>query len=250
MYFILSKILLLLIFPFTWIFVLLVYAIITKKTRLKYRLLIATVVLLYVFSCPFLLNWFSAAWDYRANSNNDQKHYSCAIILGGFSSVDNNGNGYFNSSADRIIQGMKLLTSGKAGHLLVSGGNGNLLPGKFKEGDWVKTQLLQLKYPDSSILVEDHSRNTIENASFSKPILQKAHLQPPYLLVTSAFHMRRAFMIFKKQGYDVDAWPCNFTNSGGGFSVDGLIPDAGVLAGWNTYLKEVVGYIVDSFKKS
>jgi uncharacterized SAM-binding protein YcdF (DUF218 family) len=246
MYFILSKVLLLLIFPFTWIFVLLVYAVITKNTRRKYRLLIATAVLLYLFSCPLLLNWLAGAWDYPASNN--QKHYSCAIILGGFSSVDNNGNGYFNSSADRFIQGMKLLTDGKAGHLLISGGNGNLIPGKFREADWVKTQLQELKYPDSSILIEDRSRNTIENAQFSKPILQKAKLQPPYLLVTSAFHMRRAYMIFKKQGYNVDADPCNFTN-GGGFSIDALIPDAGVLAGWNTYLKEVVGYVVDSFKK-
>jgi hypothetical protein len=26
-----------------------------------------------------------------------------------------------------------------------------------------------------------------------------------------------------------------------------IIPDAGVLSGWNTYIKEVVGYVVNSF---
>jgi uncharacterized SAM-binding protein YcdF (DUF218 family) len=250
MYFILSKILLLLLFPFLWIFVLLLIACITKKSRLRKRLLISSVVLLYLFSCPLLLNQFASAWDVTAVPTLSAKPYSCGIVLGGFTSIDKNGNGYFNGSADRFIQSVKLLATHKISHLLNSGGNGGLIPGKFREADWVKTQLKDFNFPDSSLLFENRSRNTLENAKFSKPILQQAHLQPPYLLITSAFHMRRAAMIFKKQGINIIPYPCNFMGGMGGISLDDLIPDAGTLGGWNMYLKEVVGYVVDYLKKS
>jgi len=250
MYFILSKVLLFLITPLFWIFALLVLTIIVKNTKRKKRLLIISVILLYIASCPLFLTLFSRLWDVKKYPEGNNRHYSCAIVLGGFSSPDKNGKGYFNWAADRFIQGIRLLATGKVNHLLITGGSGNLVQGTFRESDWVKGQLQQLKVPDSSFFIEDRSRNTIENAIFSKTVLQKAHLQPPYLLVTSVFHMRRALMIFKKQGYDVDAYPCNFINDDSAISFADLIPDSGTLLGWNIYLKEAIGYIVDYYKKS
>jgi uncharacterized SAM-binding protein YcdF (DUF218 family) len=247
MYFILSKVLLFLLYPMVWIFVLFLTALIAKDRKRKQRLLLTAVVLLYLFSIPLFINAFANAWSVPRYNVKNKRVYSCAIILGGFSSPDANGNGYFNSSADRFIQGIKLLSTGKVKHLLVTGGSGSLIQKQFREGTWVKTQLDELKYPDSSILIESNSRNTIENAVFSKPILQKAHLQPPYLLVTSDFHMRRAQMIFKKQEYDFDTYPCNFSGAEAHINISDLVPDAGSFGGWNTYLKELVGYVVDYF---
>jgi len=248
MYFILSKLLIFILSPILWVFVLLIIALVTKNSKRKKRLLISSVLLLYVFANHLLFNQFARAWNIAPYPKNNKKVYSCAIVLGGFSGADN-GKGYFNTNADRFIQGIKLLKTGKADHLLISGGNGNLIPGTFREGDWVRGQLKELQFPDSSILIEDRSRNTIENAVFSKAILKKANLHPPYLLVTSAFHMRRALMIFKKRGFDVDAYPCNYMGGTDAVSLSNLIPDAGALAGWDIYLKEVVGYAVDYFKK-
>jgi uncharacterized SAM-binding protein YcdF (DUF218 family) len=250
MYFILSKALLFLLSPILWVFTLLIITVVAKNVKRKKHFLISALILLYLIACPLLLTVVSRLWNTKPYPAGNKRHYSCAIVLGGFSSYDKNGNGYFNSSADRFIQGMRLLLTGKAAHLLITGGNGNLNPGSFREGDWTRSQLLQLKVPDSSILIENQSRNTIENAEFSKMVLQKTHLPPPYLLITSDFHMRRALMIFKKQGYNVDAYPCNFTDGGEPVSLGDLIPDSGTIAGWSTYLKEFVGYMVDCFKKS
>jgi uncharacterized SAM-binding protein YcdF (DUF218 family) len=119
------------------------------------------------------------------------------------------------------------------------------MPDKFEEADWVKTQLKLFKIPDSCILIEDRSRNTLENAAFSKRILEKNHLSPPYLLVTSAFHMRRSLGIFRKQKMDVLAYPCNYMGGNEKTSVTDFIPDAGVFGGWNTYIKELTGTIVN-----
>jgi uncharacterized SAM-binding protein YcdF (DUF218 family) len=245
MYFFFSKVLLIFILPFTWVMVALIAAIAVKKQKLQRRFLIISVVLLLVFTNPFLFNLFANHWDIKPVPLKKSGPYSCVIVLGGFSSEGKNGKGFFNSAADRFIQGVRLLTTGKASHILISGGNGNLIPDKFEESDWVKTQLLQLNIPDSCILIEDRSRNTIENAAFSKIILNKNHLQPPYILVTSAFHMRRSLGIFKKTGIKVTPYPCNYMTAGGRSLVDQLIPDSEVIGRWNYYVKELVGTIVN-----
>ncbi|WP_429382026.1 YdcF family protein [Mucilaginibacter sp. UYCu711] len=175
------------------------------------------------------------------------KKYSCVILLGGFSSSGPNG-GSFNGSADRFIQAVKLMSTKQASHILISGGNGELIPGKFREAAWVRTQLLKFNIPDSLILVESNSKNTIENAKFSKILLEKSNLPPPYLLVTSAYHLRRSLMIFKKAGIDVVPYASNYLSGGVGFGIDSFLPEAQTLARWELYTKEMVGYVVNYFK--
>jgi uncharacterized SAM-binding protein YcdF (DUF218 family) len=247
MFFIFSKLLIYFIYPFSWFLAFFIAAIIVKKTHLKRRFLLISAVVLLVFSNPFLLIEFATHWDVQPVPLKAGQ-YSCAIVLGGFSGEDAKGNGFFNGAADRFIQGVKLLTTGKVKRILISGGNGHLIPGKFEEADWVRTQLKQLKVPDSCILIEDRSRNTLENATFSKAVLAKNHLAPPYLLVTSAFHMRRSFYIFSKQKVDVVPYPCNYMVGNGKITFDDFIPDAGVFSSWNFYLKEVIGTAVTHFK--
>jgi uncharacterized SAM-binding protein YcdF (DUF218 family) len=245
MFFFFSKILEFFIYPFSWIVILTITALFIKKPRLKKKLFIAAAALFFIFSDSFLLNQFAKRWDIQPNNLNETHTYSCAIVLGGFSSDFANGKGYFNGSADRFIQALKLYETGKVTHILITGGNGNLIADSFREGDWVKTQLQILKVPDSCIIIEDKSRNTIENAAFTKPKLDNAHLKGPYVLITSAFHMRRSLQIFRKTKIDVTPFPCNYLNAGGYTGLSDFIPDPGVLAGWNIYIKELFGYFVN-----
>ena len=204
--------------------------------------------MLYVFSNSFLFNQFAQRWDIPDQSLNppDQK-YSCAIVLGGFSSSDEQGGGFFNTRADRFIQAVKLIEIKKTSHLLISGGNGNLQPRGFREATWVKTQLHDFNIPDSAVFIESNSKNTLENALFSKTLLDKSHLQAPYLLITSAFHMRRSLMIFRKAGIPVIPYPCNYLTKNPAIGLDDFFPDVEVLYNWNIYIKEVVGYVVNFF---
>jgi len=248
MYFILSKILLFLLFPLLWVFALFLIALLSKNPKRKKRFFIFALVMLYFFSAPFFLNQVANWWSIKPGRANEPKVYSCAIVLGGFSSIDRDKVGYFNGSADRFIQGLKALSTGKATHIMITGGNGSLFPGDFSEASWVKTQLSAFKVPDSLTLIESSSRNTIENAVFSKPMLQKAGLKPPYMLITSDFHMRRSLMIFQKEGYDVVPYPCNLMAGHNDNSLTDFIPDGGSIGGWEIYLKEIVGYVVDKWK--
>ncbi len=249
MYFIFSKVLLFLLFPLNWIFVFLLIALFSKRPKLKRRSFVTGIVLLIIFSNPYLLHLFARGWDVGPGPLNKGKTYSAAIVLGGFSGEDKNGKGIFNEESDRFIEGVRLKETGRVSHILVSSGNGNLQQSNFKEAAWAKVVLQEFKLPDTAILIEQNSRNTFENADFSKQVLEKAHLPPPYLLVTSAWHMRRALYVFKKAGLDVIAYPSGHVTGDSKFSfIDYIMPDAGVLIGWNFYLKEMVGLIVAHLK--
>lgn len=249
MFFILSKVLLILIQPICWIVYLLIASAIVKKPKTKKRLFFTALGLLYFFSNGFILNTFSHWWDVMSVPPGTTK-YSCAIVLGGFTSVDADGNGYFNGAANRHIAAVNLLQSGKVNKLLISGGSGLLLKGnQFKEADFVVSQLRLLKIPDSAILTENRSRNTWENAEFSKNVLAVNKIHGPYLLVTSAFHMRRALYTFKKIGLDVVPYTSDYHGRYNSIvPLQMIIPDAETLAQWGYYTKEIAGYITYYFK--
>lgn len=205
--------------------------------------------MLIVFSNPFLFYLFTKNWDIDPATLAKGKVYSAVIVLGGFSGEDRNGNGFFNEQATRFVKGLELHEQGDASHILISSGNGSLQPGSFREATWVKGELKKFNLPDSTILIEQESRNTFENATFSKKLLTQKHLLPPYLLVTSAWHMRRAQYIFKKEGLDVMSCSSGLSTSNKKFIPDDyFMPDAVVLAGWNQYFKEAVGLIIAHLK--
>lgn len=247
MYFLFSKLLIYFLSPFFWIITLFIIAFFLKHRKPKQLTFITALLLLLVFSNGFLLSQFSAHWDIEPYPLNQKKTYSCALILGGYIS-EVNGSGFFNNAADRYIQAVKLKETGKVTHLLFTGGDASLTPDGFIEGNWLRAELKPFRFPDSTLLFEKQSRNTIENIRFSKAMLEARHLPPPYLLVTSAFHMRRTLLICKKAGLQVVPFPCNLSPARSAVFIDDFIPSGETLSGWNTYLKEMVGYLVTSFK--
>ncbi|NEU08821.1 YdcF family protein [Flavihumibacter sp. R14] len=225
-----------------WLLAGLCLGIFSRSYRVRNRALLYTLILLILFSNPFLLNRFSRLWDVDTGNINSQKVYSCTIVLGGFSSSDGDGRGYFNAHADRFIQGLKLKMTGKVSHLLITGGNSDIIPGKFRESVWVKEELKLMQVPDSSILIESESRNTLENALFVTQELKRRGLAPPYLLVTSAFHMRRALYTFRRAGVQVIPYSSTYIAGRKKVSVDEFIPQVEILSKWGIYIKELIGF--------
>ena len=246
MYFFLSKVLLIIIQPFTWVLVLLLIAVFTKNAKRKQRFLISACVVLYFFSNSLFVKLYARMWDYPPNTS-PQKNYSSIILLGGFVSEGITGKGEFNNAADRYIQATKLLKGHAASHLLFTGGNGSLNPTLFREGIFVKQELLKMGFADSTLLIDSQARNTFENAANSKALLDSAKLKGPYLLVSSAFHMPRAMLIYRKAGMDVVPYPSHYI-VGREIYFGDLMPAIGNFDTWNTYLKELVGYMVARLK--
>ena len=232
--------------PLNWIFVLIIAAWYFPKRRLKKIFIIAAITVFLVFGNHWLLNVFARNWQPAPVAVSSLPVYDCGIVAGGFASPDTETNGYFNATADRFIQVVKLYNAGKIKHILISGGNGKDTDASFREAAWVKGELLAFRVPDSVIIIEDQSTNTKENARNSKRLLDSLQFKPPYLLITSAYHMPRANLLFEKSGVPVEAFPCNYGDGMGPFTVGDLVPGVSTLLAWNRYLKEVLGVFVYS----
>lgn len=242
MFYILSKILLFLLSPFFWIIVLLGWSFYTKVEQRKKRLKILSVVLLIIFTNPFLFNVAVRSWQTERPVLPEGKTYDAVILLSGMSKTDRHEQSYFSEEADRFIQAIKLYRRGNAKYIAVTGGGVGLFKHSKPEADFLQQELMLQGVPADKILKENISKNTYENAVFIKQKLDSLHLKPPFLLVTSAIHMPRAKAVFENARVQVIAYPGPFkeVNHKKSFA-DYTVPDASLLKEWRIFLKEIVG---------
>lgn len=134
------------------------------------------------------------------------------IVLGGAVDITNtqmHGQVALNDSAERLTMAAALARRYPDARLLLSGGNGALMPGNLSEAVMMRRLLVELGVDPARIAIEDRSRNTIENAIRSK---EAAKPQPgeTWLLITSAAHMPRAVGCFRHVGWDVLPYPVDY----------------------------------------
>ena len=245
MFFILSKILFFLLIPFWWVIILLIWMRLTKKPKLKKRLLVLALIITIVFTNLYLYRILVFSWQVSPVTLSANKTYEAGIVLGGMAGYDKNGRGYFGNNADRFIQVANLYHQGIIKKIIVSGGKGTLSQDEPAESFFLHTQFIANGIKDSDIIIESRSRNTFENAVYSKRITDSLHLQPPFILVTSALHMKRSASVFKKAGFDCISFPCDYKVNPEKFSLeDCIIPNISLLNEWSNFIKEVVGLYV------
>jgi uncharacterized SAM-binding protein YcdF (DUF218 family) len=244
MFFLLSKILAFLVTPLYWVFTLLVLAL--WKTRLQKRLLIAALLTLYFFSNSFILDECLRSWETPALKDNQLSTYPAAIVLGGFSTYDVHLNRpQYNRSTDRLLQTIALYKKGIVKKIIFTGGSGIVLHPDLKEGPLVAHLLSTLNIPAEDVLIEPESRNTRENAVFTAKLVAEQHLHGPFLLVTSAMHMRRSLACFQNVGLPVMPYSTDCYSGPRKFEPEHLLlPNAETLHTWNSLLHEWVGCIV------
>ena len=147
---------------------------------------------------------------------------------------------------DRFFAGLELFRAGKAPRLLFTGGTSPFLV-QQPEGHFYLQKAARLGVPFSAMASTRPVVNTAEEASAIR------HLLPPgpsrVLLVTSAFHMRRAQRLFERQGIDVHPFPVDFQARGkwaGPLSLDPTqwIPTAKSLSHSSRALRELCGRLI------
>ncbi len=111
-------------------------------------------------------------------------------------------------AADRIVVLAKLARQFPNARIVYAGGNGALVGGPA-EADFVGPLLDDLGVPRERVALERRSRNTAENAAFSKDVV-KPKSGERWLLVTSAWHMPRAVGCFRRAGFAVEAYPVDW----------------------------------------
>ena len=90
--------------------------------------------------------------------------------------------------------------------LLFTGGSGSLLEQKDKAADIAKKLFKQLNFDVTRIVFEKESRNTYENAIYSKKIVQPFKNEN-WILITTGWHMPRSVGIFCKAEWPVIPYP-------------------------------------------
>ena len=116
-------------------------------------------------------------------------------------------------SATRMTVALALARRFPRATFVFTGGSASLLGGAATEAEAAKTFYLSLGLQAERLVLEDKSRNTYENAVYTKRLVQSKQGEN-WLLVTSAFHMPRSVGIFRKVGFPVIAYPADFRTVG------------------------------------
>jgi uncharacterized SAM-binding protein YcdF (DUF218 family) len=147
-----------------------------------------------------------------------------------------------NEAAERLTVVADLARRYPDARILFSGGTGELIAGE-REAPFAFRLFETFGIAPDRILLEDRSRNTIENALYSKEIARPMPGQR-WLLVTSAYHMPRAIGVFRKVGFAVEPYPVDWRTRG---AQDALRPFTSVGDGLrrvDTAVREWVGLAV------
>lgn len=157
---------------------------------------------------------------------------------------------------DRVFYGAQLYREGKAPIVIASGGRIEWKGSGPPESGDMAVILETLGVPKEAIIEEPRSLNTYENAVYVRQILQERGIKR-VLLVTSAMHMPRSLLIFKRQGIEAIPAPTDFlvteadineTSSTPQAILLNAVPDADNLYKTTRALKEYIGRAIYSLK--
>ena len=241
-FYLLSKILDLLLAPLTWSLLLLLAGLLSRKRPAGAWLVAAGGAVLWAFSVGPVANALSRHAEAGVRSTlRPEVVYDAAIVLGGgIDPAASKGSGgiELGPAGDRVVAGYELFRAGRVRNLLLSAGGPE--PGEPVEADWGASLYLRLGVPRDRVVVERESRNTRENAERSALVVRERGWKT-LLLVTSAMHMPRAAAAFRRAGLEVDVLPVDHRY---GVEAGGWLPRAESLERSTAALRELAGRMV------
>lgn len=211
MFVFLSKFLPLFVFPLGLITLLLVVALVWKRGRRA--VIVVAIIILWLSSSRYVAYALVRSLETRYSLPAGQPQADAIVILGGGTRGSDPPRPLpeINEAGDRVLYGAKLYHDGAAPHVIVTGGSIEWLTpeGVDPEADDMSALMDLLDVPAEAVWLEDKSRNTFENAQFTRQLLAAKNLDK-ILLVTSAMHMPRSVALFEAQGLQVIPAPTDF----------------------------------------
>lgn len=138
------------------------------------------------------------------------------VVLGGaFDTVVSAARGEIalTDAAERMTVTADLARRYPSARVVFSGGSGQLVFEGASESDLALRLFESLGVPKERITLENRSRDTTENARFSK-VVAAPKPGERWLLVTSAYHMPRSIGVFRREGFAVEAYPVDWRTRG------------------------------------
>lgn len=115
--------------------------------------------------------------------------------------------------ASRMTEAAALARRYPKARLVFAGGSAALLGSPFTEAGVADRLFKSLGVEPGRLTMESRSRNTYENAIFTRELVKPQPGQT-WLLITSAFHMPRSVGIFRKAGFPVVPYPVDYRTRG------------------------------------
>ncbi|MET4106231.1 YdcF family protein [Hymenobacter sp. UYP22] len=248
MFFILSKLLDFVLSPAVWLVALVVLALLVRNARWQKRLLWAAAIGLVLFTNPALLNAAMLAWEIPPVTLRQLGHHDAGILLTGITEGKKSPHDrvYVSQGADRLLHTLWLYRAGRIRRIIITGGSGAVGGAQgHSEAKELQILLRLAGVPKQAILLETRSRNTRENALFTKQLLAQHPEIKSTVLITSAFHQRRAIGCFAKVGLHPAPFPAGYYSSDHKPTLAyWLVPGDQPLALWSILLHEMAGYAV------
>ena len=249
MYFIASKILWLVFSPSNFLFLIAALGLILlylKWTRsARFLLTFSLLCLLGIGLLPLgdrlaqLLERQFPAWQ------DDGKPVDGVIVLGGGVDVWSSaawGALAFNSAGNRLVAMADLARRYPSAKIVFTGGYGAMFGQNLSEADLIDRHISELGLEPGRVIFERESRNTKENAAFTKAFVTQGPKER-WLLVTSAWHMPRAMGLFRKAGWRIEAYPVGWISAPGYESATLSVEVSGHLNTFDMMAREWVGLI-------
>jgi uncharacterized SAM-binding protein YcdF (DUF218 family) len=216
LFFVLSKTIGIMLLPTNFLIVIGVLGALLLATRIASagrKLLIASVMLLAIcgfsplgYLLLYPLEQQFPPWDAAGGAP------AGIVVLGGSIDADvsaAHGVAVVAGAADRILASAALARRYPDARIIFTGGSPNLLSNDAREADYAASLFESLGISSERLIMERRSRNTQENAEFSKAIAAPKAGER-WLLVTSAYHMPRSVGLFRKVGFAVEAYPVDW----------------------------------------
>lgn len=207
--------------------------------------MVASLVILYLQSAPFLINLIAKVIEPQPLSQAALQDSQAIVVIGG--GVQTNSYEY---NLKLTPNGWTLLRLEYTAYLakqypnkiiVVSGGLDN---GKQNSEADVMARVLKQEFQVTNpIIIEGKSRNTDENAKFVAQILKKLQIYN-VVVVTQAFHANRATALFEKYGLHAVAAPTDFISNNRNLDLLSFIPNSDSMHSCAQILHEIYGYII------
>jgi uncharacterized SAM-binding protein YcdF (DUF218 family) len=215
------------------------------KRRSMAAVLSLAVLVLWVSSTPIVagIAYRAVEANYPAKPLASIPDGDCIVVLGGAlgAPMPPRVDVEFNEAVDRVYKTAQLFRAGKGRVVIVTAGNQPWSESRWAEAELIRDLLVEWGVPHDVVVLEGSSRNTRENAVYSKNIID-AYMCENTLLVTSAAHMPRSLAAFKSIG--VNAFPVSTdvrVSDGNAITVMDFLPDAHALEMTSDAIREWIG---------
>ena len=217
----------------------------TRRARFGRRLVIASTSLLLAFGILPIGSLLLLPLENRFKTPSEGAPPAGLIVLGG--AIDpvvgaSRGQVTTDDAAERLTEGAALAIRYPEAKLVFTGGTNALFIKTGTEAADAARLWRSLGISPERIVVEDQSRNSYENAVFTRDLV-KPKPGDRWLLVTSAYHMPRSIGLFRKAGFPVIAFPVDYRTEGRWTNLKPALTASGGLHQLDLAVREWIGLV-------